>query len=88
MFEDLFQAALQNGIWTALFVTLFVWVLKENNKREQRLIGVVEKQSEALTAANETKMCIVELRKDMDDSHKRQETLLGRLLDRPAVKGD
>lgn len=32
-----------SGPWAILFVGLFIWVLKQNQKREEKLIEVLEK---------------------------------------------
>lgn len=34
------------GPWALLFVALFIWVLRENQKRETRLIDVIDRLSE------------------------------------------
>lgn len=34
------------GPWALLFVALFLWVLRENQKREARLIDVIDRLSE------------------------------------------
>lgn len=82
MWDTAFKAAWSQGAWAVLFVTLLVWVLKENNKREQRLIGVVETQACALIKVNNVETGIKEMRKDLDEASSRQESMIGRVLDR------
>lgn len=89
MWDDLIQAALKNGIWTAMFVMLFIWVLKQNDRREQRLINVVDTQATALKKVDEIKTCVDEMRKDVAESSRRQESMIGRVLDKmSATKGE
>lgn len=37
------------GLWAVLFIVLLGWVLKTNNNREARYIGVIEKQAGGLS---------------------------------------
>ena len=40
--QSLIEAALQQGIWAALYIYLFFRMLKENKEREDRLSGNIE----------------------------------------------
>ncbi len=41
----LFQAALQQGIWAALYIYLFFRMLKENAAREERYQAIIDRLS-------------------------------------------
>lgn len=43
-FIDFFK---DSGPWAVLFVGLFVWVLRQNQKREDKLIEVLEKLTDS-----------------------------------------
>ncbi|MDI6790925.1 MAG: BhlA/UviB family holin-like peptide [Thermodesulfobacteriota bacterium] len=64
MWEQVFKIALTQGIWAALFVALLIFVLRENNKREIRYIGIIETQTKegatALTALTTEVRCVKE----------------------------
>jgi hypothetical protein len=80
--EKLYEAAWQHGIWALLFVALFVWVLKQNEKRENRYIQVIETQAVAVSEVSAVRTCVDEARKDIEESKR----LLGRVLDRLPAK--
>lgn len=44
--ETLMNFFQTQGPWAILFVALFLWVLRENQKREGRLIDVIDRLSE------------------------------------------
>jgi uncharacterized protein YoxC len=50
MEQAVVNSAAQQGLWALLFVTLLVWVLKENNKREERLLNTLETLSSRFEA--------------------------------------
>lgn len=37
-----------DSLWAALFIFLFAWVLKSNDSREKRYLGVIEQLSEKI----------------------------------------
>jgi uncharacterized protein YoxC len=43
-------SAAQQGLWALLFVVLLTWVLKENNKREERLLNTLDTLSSRFEA--------------------------------------
>lgn len=62
MWEKLFDYAIASGagIFAILFIVLLAWVLKTNNDREVRYIGITEKLANSLS-------CVTEIKKDVDD---------------------
>lgn len=69
--EGILKLAMTQGIWAVLFVALLFYVLKANEKREERLLTCLEqmgKQYEALADdVKETKEDIKEIREDVRD---------------------
>ena len=43
--QSLIEAALQQGIWAALYIYLFFRILKENKEREDRYQAMVDRLS-------------------------------------------
>lgn len=62
MWEKLLDYAIASGagIFTILFILLLAWVLKTNNDREIRYIGITEKLAVSLS-------CVENIQKDVDD---------------------
>jgi hypothetical protein len=84
MVNELFKigVAQQMGIFFFLFVVLGVllWLLirsimRQNESRENRYIGTIDKLAG-----------IMEMRKDITESNNRQESMIGRVLDRLPAK--
>lgn len=44
-FQSLIEAALQQGIWAALYIYLFFRMLKENKEREDRYQAMIDRLS-------------------------------------------
>lgn len=62
MWEKLLDYAIASGagIFAILFILLLAWVLKTNNDREIRYIGITEKLAVSLS-------CVENIQKDVDD---------------------
>lgn len=62
MWEKLLDYAIASGagIFAILFILLLAWVLKTNNDREIRYIGITEKLAFSLS-------CVENIQKDVDD---------------------
>ena len=62
MWETIIDYAIKSGagLFTLLFIALLVWVLKTNDKREQRYIGITEKLAASLS-------CMETIKNDVDD---------------------
>ncbi len=61
MWEKLLDYAIASGagIFAILFILLLAWVLKTNNDREIRYIGITEKLAVSLS-------CVENIQKDVD----------------------
>lgn len=60
----------------------------ENNQRETRYIETIDTLASGLNDIKEVKLCVDEMRKDVAESGRRQENMIGRLLDRVPAKGE
>lgn len=45
MWEEILNLALSNGIWSALFVGLFIYQLKDSTKREKKYQDTIQELS-------------------------------------------
>ncbi|MBR1925636.1 MAG: bacteriocin [Clostridia bacterium] len=45
MIEEILKLAIGNGLWAVLFVFLFLYQIKENNKREKKYVFIIEELS-------------------------------------------
>jgi hypothetical protein len=62
MWEVILDYAINSGagLFTLLFIGLLVWVLRTNDKREQRYISITEKLANSLS-------CVETIKNDVDD---------------------
>ena len=71
MEEGILKLAMTQGLWAVLFVALLFYVLRNNEKREERLLECLEQmgeQYEILSAdVKETREDVKEIRKDIKD---------------------
>lgn len=58
MWEEVSKLAVTQGIFAALFVALLVWVLRENNKRENRYINTIDSLAQSVNKIENIKDCI------------------------------
>ena len=55
MWEQIFQMAIGNGIWAALFVALLVFELRDSGKREKKYQDTIKDLSDHLGVVNDIK---------------------------------
>lgn len=48
MWSQIFEQAAQSGIWTALFVGLFIYQLKDSKTREDKYQQIIKELGESL----------------------------------------
>ncbi len=53
MFSDLIDLAISNGLWAALFVALFLYVLKDTSNREKKYQLTISTLSEHLNVVKD-----------------------------------
>ena len=62
MWSDIFNIALSNGIFAALFVALLVYVLKDSRKRESKYQNIIDVLSNKLSTVDEIKEDVSEIK--------------------------
>lgn len=76
MEEGILKLAMTQGLWAVLFVALLFYVLRNNEKREERLLGCLEQMGEQYenlsSDVKETKESIKEVREDVKDLKRRE----------------
>lgn len=50
----LMESAIQHGLWATLFVGLFLWVMKENSKREDGYKAIIHELTEKFGKLDES----------------------------------
>lgn len=95
MVKEIFKIGIAQGagVFFFLFVALGVvfWtqnksIMKQNENRENRYIGTIDKLADSLTKVESVHTSVVEMRKDITESNNRQESMIGRVLDRLPAK--
>ena len=76
MEQEVIKLAMTQGLWAVLFVALLFYVLRNNEKREERLLGCLEQmgeQYESLSSdVKETRDDVKEVREDIKDLKRRE----------------
>ena len=62
MFQKIMELALTNGIWSALFVGLLIYQLKDSAKREKKYQDTIQKLNSHLDIVEDIKEEIKEIR--------------------------
>lgn len=62
MWQEIFEQALTNGIWSALFVGLLIFQLKDSSKREKKYQETIQKLNTHLDIVEDIKEEIKEIR--------------------------
>jgi len=62
MFQKIMELALTNGIWSALFVGLLIYQLKDSAKREKKYQDTIQKLNNHLDIVEDIKEEIKEIR--------------------------
>lgn len=65
MWKEILELALTNGIWSALFVGLLIFQLKDSAKREKKYQDTIQKLSTHLDIVNDIKEEIKEIRTEI-----------------------
>jgi len=60
MWEVIFDAAVNNGLWAAMFVGLMIYILRDTAKRERKYQEVIDVLAEDLHI-------VMEIQKDIDE---------------------
>ena len=62
MWDKIVELALTNGIWSALFVGLLIYQLKDSSRREKKYQETIQKLNSHLDAVEDIKEEIKEIR--------------------------
>ena len=62
MWNDIFNIAISNGIFAALFVALLIYELKDSRKREAKYQNTIENLSTILNTVDEIKQDVTEIK--------------------------
>lgn len=71
MWQNIMELALTNGIWSALFVGLLVYELKDSSKREKKYQETIQKLNTHLEIVNDIKEEVKELRSTILNTKRR-----------------
>jgi len=81
MWQEIFSAALSNGILSGLFVALLIYVLRDTAKREQKYQeieqesrSIIARLTEGLRVVSELKIITEEIHKKVFDTQQKEET--------------
>ena len=67
MWESVFNAALNNGLWAALFVALMIYVLRDTAKREKKYQDLHEENQDIIMQLVENLRVVNDIKKDISD---------------------
>ena len=62
MWEEIFNLALNNGLWAVLFLMLLVYVLKDSKSREAKYQETIETLAESLEIIHEVREDVQEIK--------------------------
>lgn len=72
MWDNIFNVAISNGIFAALFVALLVYELKDSRKRETKYQNTIENLSSKLSTVDEIKQDVTEIKECLKKSPRRK----------------
>lgn len=77
MMDGIWQEALSNGIWTALFLLLLIYQLRDSRKRENKYQSVIERLTQSVedmeimkTQVGEIGANVSEIKEDINEVKK------------------
>ena len=73
MWEQLFTAALSNGLWCALFVSLFIYQIADSKKRESKYIRTIEVLTQKGIDIKEMSKDISEIKSEVKNFNRTEE---------------
>ena len=73
MWETIFEAATQYGIWAVLFVSLFFIQIKDSKAREEKYQNTIDALAEKLKLITDIKSDIEEIKNKLDAKTERHE---------------
>ena len=67
MWEQIWETALNSGLWAMLFVGLFITQMKDSKAREEKYQALVDSLAEKLKLVEEIKLDINEIKNELLD---------------------
>lgn len=67
MWEEIFNLALNNGLWAVLFLALLIYQLKDSKTREQKYQKTISELSETLLKVEEIDENVFKLSENISD---------------------
>jgi len=67
MEKTLFEMAASNGIWAALYVFLFIYVLLDSRKREKTLQETIGKNQKIIGELSERLEVVIDIHRNVND---------------------
>ena len=62
MWKDIFNLAINNGLWAVLFLILLFYVLKDSRAREKKYQDTIDKLGKSVAAIEEIKSDVREIK--------------------------
>ena len=62
MWEEIFNLAVKNGLWAALFTGLLIFVMRDSSKREKKYQDIIEELSENFQIVKDIKQNVDEIK--------------------------
>ena len=72
MWNDIFNIAISNGIFAALFVALLIYELKDSRKREAKYQNTIDNLSNKLNIVDEIKQDVTEIKECLKKTPRRK----------------
>ncbi len=66
MWEDIFNLAINNGLWAVLFLILLVYVLKDSRAREKKYQDTIDKLGKSVACIENIKEDVEEIKEIID----------------------
>lgn len=63
MWEEIFNLAVKNGLWAALFTGLLIFVIRDSSKREKKYQDIIKELSENFEIVKDIKQNVDEIKK-------------------------
>ncbi len=80
MWDNIFNIAVTNGIFAALFVALLVYELKDSRKREAKYQNTIDNLSTKLSTVDEIKQDVTEIKQCLMKSPRRKNEKTDKVL--------
>ncbi len=80
MWDNIFNVAITNGIFAALFVALLVYELKDSRKREAKYQNTIDNLSNKLNTVDEIKQDVTEIKQCLKKSPRRKNEKVDKII--------